>query len=265
MKSNLCWSTAFVLIALLSSTAQARVFSFKSNWVAAHLIGTGGTTQQSGEAYEGNSGADTKFTDTVKYDFSGEFGFTFLFNERVAMRIGAEGVQSKAITAQGNSYATSTNYMSVASQATVFNPNLTFELALVNSATSRIFGFFGAGYATAKVNNTYNLTTAGTTAYSGSIASFGDSWTGTAISGTAGLGTEFFVFDNVTFSVIAGYRYMQFKTLTYATAGSVFYNGSYQAVTVGETVNDSLSRPVHLDMSGYFAGLILRFYIPPLN
>ncbi len=229
------------------------------------MIGTGGTTTQSGEAYNGTSGSDTGFVDKVKYDFSGEFGFTFLLGEKVAMRIGVEGVQSKSITALGNSYGSGTNYLSVVSGSTVFNPNLTFESAFANSGTSRYFGFIGGGYASAKVNNSYTMTAAGQTQYASTPATFGDEWQGTAISADAGLGAEYFIFDNVTISLVGGYRYMNFSTLTYVKAGSAFHNGTYQTVTAGENVTDTFGKAVHVDMSGYFGGMMLRFFIPPLN
>ncbi len=256
----------FLILSLLflAPAAQARVFSYKSSWVAAHLAGSGGTTSQGSGTFSNTSGSGTQFTDTVKYDFSGEFGFSFLMSENFTMRLGFEGVQSKSIDAKGGSSA-GTNWMTVTSQSTVFNPNLTFEDIFFNNGSTRMFAFFGAGYAMAKVNNTYNVNAAGQTQYAGAPATFGDTWAATNVSAQVGGGLEFFLVDNVTLSFQAGYRYMNFPKLTYASAGSGFSNGTYQTVASGATVNDSFGHPVHLDMSGPFVGIMIRFFIPPLN
>jgi hypothetical protein len=253
----------FLTTLIFASGVEARVFSFKDSHVAAQVIGTGGTTAQGAQGYENTSGASTVFKDKPLYEFSGEFGFTFFVRENMAWRFGIEGIQSKAISAGGLN-SSGVTLMTVDSQATVFNPNVVIENYFLRSPDSRYSLLLGAGYSTVTVNNTYALTATGLSAYSGAVANFGDSFKGTSTSILAGLGAEYFVFDNVTVSLFAAYRYMNFSSLSYADAGSAFHNGAYGAVTAGQKVTDSTGQAISLDMSSFLAGVMLRFYLPPL-
>jgi hypothetical protein len=244
----------------LIPVAHARVFSFKSSWVAAHIRGTGQLTQQNNEAYNGTSGNDTHFGDGAKYNFSGEVGFSFLTSETTTWRVGLEGLESKPVSTTGTSYTTGNPIMNVSSLVTVFNPNFAFEYAFSVTPVSRTYGFLGAGYALAKVNNSYS----NVTAYS-AASSFSETWGASAVSGIAGAGFEYYAFDNVTFSFEGGYRYMKFGSLTQSGSDTVIRGSSTQSVSSGATVVDGYGNNVHIDMSGPFVGFMIRFFIPPLN
>jgi len=230
--------------------------------VAAYIRGAGGMTAMNNEAYNGTSGNNTAFGDGPQYTFAGELGFAFLLSDTTAVRIGLEGVESKPISTTGTAYSNGATLMDVSSLVTVFNPNLTFEFAFENTGVSKLYMFLGGGYAIAKVNNSYSNVNTG--AY-GSAASYSETWQGNAISGTAGVGFEYHTFDNVTFALEGGYRYMKFATLTQDGSDTVIRGTTTTTVSSGQTVVDGYGNDVHIDMSGLFVGVMVRFFIPPLN
>ncbi|MCB0349919.1 MAG: hypothetical protein KDD38_01975 [Bdellovibrionales bacterium] len=247
----------------ITSSANARVFSFKDSWVSAYFRGTGGVSKVADNAYEHTSGSDTQFEDDVDYNFSGEIGFAFLLGESLSFRAGVEGLQTKSIIATGTNGAT-TDYMDVDSKSVAFNPNVSLEFGFLNTGTSRAYVFAGAGYANVKVTNAYSLTTAGA-AYYTAPATFKETWAATVLNYNVGAGYEMFILDNVTFSIDGGWRFFKASGFEYDSATTAIRGAGAGAVASGATVTDNLGNKPELDLGGAYVGIMFKFYIPPLN
>lgn len=249
---------------MVSAPVQARVFSFNDAWVSAYFRGTGGVSKVGDNAYEHTSGSLTAFEDEVDYNFSGEIGFAFQMSEFMAFRIGAEGLQTKGITVTGTNAAGTTDYMDIESKSVVFNPNATLEYSFLNTGTSRLFLFAGAGYSDVKVTNDYALTAAGQALY-GAPASYKETWSSMVLNYNVGVGYEVFALDNVTFSIDTGWRFFKVSDFEYDSATTVVRGGASQSVAAGASVTDNLGNDIELDLGGVFVGVAFKFYIPPLN
>ena len=115
----------------------------------------------------------------------------------------------------------------------------------------------------ATVSNGDNFTSTGLTQY-GASGNFTEKWSGDTISYVAGLGAEYHAFNNTTFAIEAGYRYMQFDEFKYASAGSAVRGSSVTTVNSGDIVTDNGGGRVSINMSGLFAGVVFRFYVPSM-
>ncbi|OFZ11064.1 MAG: hypothetical protein A2Z20_02145 [Bdellovibrionales bacterium RBG_16_40_8] len=255
---------SFLMLCLVGNFAEARVFNFSNNWVAAYIRGTGGLSNVDKDMYGKTSGNSTAFDKGVDYNFSGEIGFAILLSNNMTARLGIEGLQTKEVTVTGES-ALGAKYMDVVSRAVVFNPGLTFEYSFRGTGTSRLYGFAGAGYSIVKITNAYELTAAGTTAYSGASASYTDNWYANAINYHVGTGWEAFLFDNLTFNLDVGWRQLDVSGFKYNSDATVVRGGGGVSVTEGTNVTNNNGRKPKLDLGGYFVGMTFKFYIPPLN
>lgn len=241
------------------SVAHARIFNFKDTWVSAYVRGTGGLSNVGNDLFADTSGSSTRFKDEVDYNFSGELGFAFQLGDRLVFRAGVEGLQTKLVDAIGRN-TSQVKIMDVESKATTFNPNGTIEIGFRNTGTSRFFAFAGAGYSTVKVTNDYS----NVSAY-GSAATFKETWAANVISYQGGVGWEAFIFDNVTFSVDAGWRQLDVTSLNYDSSATVIRGGATTSVTKGSKVTNNSGNVVNFDFGGYFVGVMFKFYIPPLK
>lgn len=245
--------------------AQARVFSFKDNWVAAYFRGTAAQSVLGDDLYSKTSGNNTTFSDEVEYNFGGELGVAFLLSERLTTRVGIEGLQSKNITATGFQSGTATRYMDVESRAIAVSPNVNFEFIVQQWPTSRLYFMAGAGYSQVKVSNEYTLETPATTDYGGSQASYKETWVASGLSYTWALGWELHLLDNVTLNIDGGWRYMAWDELKYDADVTAVRGGLGTNLTKGSVVKDNSDQKVSVDLGGPFVGLTFKFYIPPLN
>jgi opacity protein-like surface antigen len=254
------WALLLVVYFLLfPSISEARVFSFKDTWVSAYLRGTGGYSSVGNNAYDDTSGTATAFQnkDGAKYNFSGEIGFAFQFGSRLAARLGVEGIESKSTEANSQ-------YLDVKSSVLAVSPDLTLEFSILNSDKSKLYIFAGAGYANTTVINEYAMAT-GQSQYPGAPATYKETWKGTAISYSAGAGAETFVLDNVTMSFELGYRMLDVTDFTYGAAVTGIRGAATSNLTSGGKVKNNNGDAVDINLGGLFAGVIFKFYIPPLN
>ncbi|MEQ1664128.1 MAG: hypothetical protein ABL927_01980 [Bdellovibrionales bacterium] len=254
----------FFMSAGLGQWAEARVFNFKTNGTSAYLKGTGAYSAIGDKAFADSSGSDTIFKDRVAYNFSGELGFSFLLKQGVNVRFGFEGLQTKSVDTTGKYRVNNTKYMDLNSKITVFNPNMALEADLKNFGTYRYFIFGGAGYANVKVINDYTVTAAGVTHY-GSAAAYKETWAADVLSYQAGMGWEGFVFDNVTFGLDAGWRFLDISQFKYNADATIIRSLGSQAVAKGDVVVDDSAKNISLDMGGPFVGVTFKFYLPSFN
>jgi opacity protein-like surface antigen len=256
----------FVMLSLSAISAEARVFSYQTNWIAAYVRGTAG--QSSVDAVGDTSGTETTFGgDEVPYNFGGELGFSFLLGEKLAVRFGIEGLQAKNFSSSGNRSTDGVKLMDVTSKVTAFSPVLTAEWYFKTMENSRAFWFAGAGYTTVKVANDYNTTVIGNADFNGGtpIPAYTENWYADTISYNAGIGYEMYVLDNVTMSFEAGYRMMDVTKFNYGANSKAIRGTAATNVTKGSVVKDNGGKNAGLDLGGPFAAFSIKFYIPPLN
>jgi hypothetical protein len=256
---------AFALLMGLAvaGPVEARVFDMSESLAAAYVRGTGGLSNVGDEAYANTSGTTTRFDEEVQYNFGGEVGFAFPMGESVVLRTGFEGLQTRELRDAGKTAAGGA-LLNVESTIVAFHPNVALEFNFMRSPKTRTFFFVGAGYATVKVTNNYDLTTEGVAAYSATQNSYKDAWKTTAMSYQLGGGFEFFILDNVTMAFDAGWRFLPTSGYTYNANANVVRAGSMRAVTAGGDVIDDRGRKPELDLGGAFAGISFKFYLPPL-
>jgi hypothetical protein len=254
----------FFVLAGLGQWAEARVFSFQTNGTSAYLKGTGAYSSIGDKAFADSSGTDTIFSDRVAYNFSGELGFSFLLKQGLNIRFGFEGLQTKSVDTIGKYRTNKAKYMDLNSKITVFNPNMALEVDIKNLGTYRYFIFGGAGYANVKVINDYTVTAAGVTHY-GSAAAYKETWAADVLSYQAGMGWEGFVFDNVTFGLDAGWRFLDISQFKYNADATVIRGLGSMAAAKGDVVVDDTGKKMVLDMGGPFVGITFKFYLPSFN
>jgi len=265
MLKYFCHVVIASVFVLATTLAEARVFSFQDNWVAPYLRGTGGMSNIARDAYRNTSGTLTDFGNaSVDYNFTAEFGFSFVFSDQFLLRLGVEGVKTQTIAATGNATGTTTNHMNIDSRISGMQPVANAEFSFPVKDNKRYFIFVGAGWGDFKVANEYAITTDGQTDY-GSVPSYKEVWQGDAISYQLGAGFEMHALDNVTLSVEAGYRMMNISDWTYADTLQVIRGGAATNIAKGAKVTNNSGTAIELDLSGAFIGFMFRFYIPPLN
>lgn len=209
--------------------------------------------------YDQSSGAQTKFSDDVPYNYSGELGFHYSMSQSFAVRVGAEFAQGQDTKAAGKA-ADGTKYMDVNSSSISFNPNMVFEFTFHNMGWYKLFAYAGAGYGSLKITNTYTLTAAGQAQYAG-VADFKESVDGTGIFYNAGVAVEHMTIDNISTVLELGYRELHVKSLKYAQNNTNFQG----AQTDGATAYGDDGTKRQGKLGGLYIGLAFRFHFPEFH
>lgn len=136
---------SFVLI-VGTLPAQAKVFDLNTESFAAYFGFTGGPSSIGKSAYENEAGAGVTFTNSVAYNYSGEFGFLYS-RPSVSMRFGFEFLRPQLIeNLVGRS--SSSDLYSETSDILGYVPKFSMEFNLRKDQVSRSFVSASAGYAT---------------------------------------------------------------------------------------------------------------------
>lgn len=248
----------FLLLLFSGLPAQARVFSYETSWVAGYIRGTVGFTQLGADAFANGAGGKTIFPDSADsdYQFSGELGFLFSAGP-VNFRLGIEALRPKEVEADGTNSATGAKLMRVTSEVFVFSPMITAEYIYATAGDWRFFTYLGVGYATVTVDNTVDLTTAGTTLYS-PIVDHTEKSSATTYTTMLGFGFETIFVDSVSFTMDLGYRHLPVKELKYNGTTSTLAEAAPE--DGGPVLNmDGNSRSI--DLSGFYIGGSFRFFL----
>lgn len=236
--------------------SEARVFNFKSEYLASYLRATGGMSRAGDQAFGDSSGVDTTFEDEVAYNFSGEIGFLLMFKDRVTFRVGVELLETKPLVEVPGSDASGTALFALNSQAIVLQPVGTFEFNIMPKPDSRLFFYLGGGLAELTLENSYVMTADGETSLA--QTDFTEKLKSRAWSGHGGIGYEMLMADTVTVSFDLGYRYLPFSELKFKEDSSTLTQGA--AVSNDVALTNSGDKRI-LDMSGPYFALTFRFYI----
>ena len=151
--------------------AEAKVFSFKDDRVAGYIRGTYELSNAGKEAYENSSGTATKFSDGIGASFGTEVGFLFGLSPNTSMRAGFAAIRARNSDLEGVN-SSGTKLMDVESDILALGPSATLEYLASNTGTSRLVFYVGALWADVKMKNTYSLTSAGSSTYSGATAAY---------------------------------------------------------------------------------------------
>lgn len=245
----------FLLFTVLP--AQARKMSLAEVGTSAFFRFTAGMQNTGASFYDQSSGAETRFSDEVPYNYSGELGFNYALSKSLSVSIGAEFIQTQDTKAMGKEAASGAEVMTVNSSAFAFNPNLVFESTLSNTGYSKVFLYAGAGYANLRVTNDYKSIT-GT--YAG-VADYKEAVQGMGVFTNLGVAYQIMTVDNVSTVFQLGYRELNIKELEYSQdvtniLGNQTKGGSAKA-------NDGSDRRAKI--AGPYVGVTFRFHFPQFN
>ncbi|MCE3010846.1 MAG: hypothetical protein LW875_09560 [Proteobacteria bacterium] len=256
-KLCLIWFPTLFMIVLGPAIASARVFQINSESFATYLRGTYGMAFTNTIVSESNSTGAVPVTmeDEYKYNFSGEFGFTYA-SPYVSLRIGGELIRPPEMSGVEGLNAGSSSLYTMKSQTTVFIPKAGLEFHLKRWPTSRFFFYGGVGSASLKSANTYALTTTGGTTYS-PLTDFTEELKATALMYEGSFGYEGLLADSTTYVFEAGYRALDFKEIKHTKAVTNFQG----TVTEGTVATNADGTNRRFNLSNYFFGLTLRWWL----
>ena len=248
------FTAAFVAI---STSAEARVFSFASEYLGAYFGGSGSLSSLGQDAFANSSGGATVSGENDIL-LTAELGFLMRFQQAMTLRISAEVYSpwnQDDITGKNSS---GQEVFALDSSVFVFNPRAILEVTITPMAQSRLYWFGGVGLATVTLENTYTMTTQGTSDYG--LSTFTEKGSQSGLSYELGVGYEYLFVDTTTMSIDLGYRML---SVTGFEADSDFtsFQGS---VTEGTKLLNTDGSERSLSLGGIFVGVTFRFYFGEL-
>ena len=249
---NLRKKIYFILLLLVTTSAQARVFDINKEVFAAYFGFTDGLSVVGSSAFKNEAGASVTYSSQVNYNYSGEFGF-LVSNPYMSARFGFEVIKPQVLEGLSASNASATLY-NMSSEIFGYLPKFGLEFGLRRDNTSRSFFSANGGYGSLTLKNVYSLTAAGTAAYPG-MATTLDAKGGAVMFGGS-LGHEMLLSDTTTMLFEIGYRYFKVSNLKYSSGGS-FFGATYAA---GDDVQNT-GKAREIDLSGSYIGITFRFYM----
>lgn len=240
---------------VLSVTAEARVFDFKKESIAPYFRGTGGLSAVGQEGFANAKGAATTLgDDEALFNYSGEFGVLFHLMETFNFRFAIEAIQAQEVADLKGNNSSGAELYTLESSTFVLHPNFAAEFIHTQSDSLRFFSYVGLGQANLTLENQYQMTTAGETAY---VPSYTEKLEATSVSYFGGFGLEALMVDTTTVQVDLGYRYLKFKELKHK-GDLTSIQGSFGKGDVARNDDGSKRRQ---DFSGFYLGISFRFYI----
>lgn len=242
-------------MALGSWKAEAKAFSFKTEAMAAYVRGGGGLSRVAQDTYGNSSGAAIFADEPVKFNLLGEIGAQFTLGA-LNIRLGLEVLRPKETLIEGKN-SSSTTLFTLTSAVFAYSPTMTFEYVYSDLNVVRFYGFLSAGYSFVTLDNEYEMTTAGNTAFS-PATSYTEKADGTAMGGVLGMGFETMFVDNATFSLDVGYRHLVVDNFKHKGTGAIIGDSS---ISKGDPVLNQDGSARKLDLGGLTIGAMFRFYI----
>ncbi len=246
----------FIIIFAFPHLGHAKVFDYKKSTVATYLRGGFGLNNLQKYAYQPGFPTSVTFADSdgVNQTYSAEFGFSFITG-KLCTRLGVELLYPQLTSGLSGKNASGTQLLSITSQVYSLVPKIDFEFAFKETPTSKVYGGIGAGYAMTTIKNSVTMTAAGSAAFPG-VTDYIEEGSGSGYLGEVFFGFEWAFFDNVGFSLDAGYRYLINSS----------YNSNRNTTTVSKTETtgaqimnaDNTARTTSL--SGPFAAGTFRIY-----
>lgn len=244
-------------ICFAALNAQARVFNFGNESFAAYVGGAWSPGFENTLNSQSNSTSSVPVTINSKhpYNLDGEFGFIYT-KAGVSLRFGLEVLRPKDINEE-KATSNGLEVYSLTSEISVWVPKVAIEVTAKQWPTARLFFEAGTGYASLAARNSYDLTDAGDSAYGGLTDFYEDLRSYTPMfEGSVGYETLFT--DSTTVVFHAGYRRMNFDDIKHNRDVTTFGG----PVSKGDAAVNADGTKRTLNLSNYFVGASLRFWIP---
>ncbi len=244
-----------ILILVVCQDVSARVFNLGGVSLGTYLKASGGTSQMGADAFRNAGGVSAlTFGDGAAFGFAGEFGVAF-DSGPVLTRVGFELYRPQKLSQYEVTNDTGSAMYTVDSDVISFSPVLSFEFILEKTQTSKSYILAGGGYSYLTLKNTFSFTAAGASQLG--HGDFVEDAKGNTIFGFAGVGYEMLMVDNVTFSMEAGYRYMEASKLTLKSAT----NSLVGSKSEGDALKNHDGGDRSLNLSQPFISILFKFYI----
>lgn len=243
------------ILTLHTGVAEARVFSFANENLAAFIRGGGGISRANQDAFANSSGTQTDFSGPgAQYNFSGEFGFLYASGP-LRFRLGIEALSPKKVEATGKN-TSDVDLVKVTSTVFSYAPMLTLEYVYSQAGSVLFYSYLGVGYANVTVDNKYEMAAQGLITYN-PLTDHTEKSETTAMPIVGGLGFETMFVDNVTFSLDFGYRHLKINNLKYKADVSTFTGSESK----GQPVQNHDGSNRQLDLGGLTVNASFKFYI----
>ncbi len=248
---------AFVLIFnLISTTTIARVFSLNDQKVASYFKGTTGSSLVLQKPFSESIDSSATVSQTFSSNLAGEIGVVYT-SPQVGFLLGVEIIHPKALAGVSGYDVASQNLFTLDSDVSALIPKFGFDIVLAKGELWRAYLNLSGGSGTMSYTNHYAFTTAGQTAFN-SLADFSEEVGGVASMMSASFAIESFLSDATTFTLEAGYRQLNFNSLTYKKDVTTI-TGSHLKGDVVKKLDGTTAKEINF--GGVFGGLILRFYV----
>ncbi|MCX7978284.1 MAG: hypothetical protein N2578_04715 [Bdellovibrionaceae bacterium] len=242
-----------IFLVLTCSMAQARVFDMTKETLAGYFSFIYGPSAVGAQPFEKESQA-TSFSGSFTTNSGGEFGFVYVPG-RVSWRFGLEFIRPSTLKELAATNSGGTKLYNLDSDFTSIAPKIGLEINFVNRSLWRAYGFGYYGSASVTIANRY---------YSVSIAPAVDhtvAMKGSSSTYGGGLGIEFSAVDSTTMTLEAGYRNLNYRALTFASAVTTFSGPGSGSVVAGDPVNTTEGERRTLNLNGAYFNLGFRFYL----
>jgi opacity protein-like surface antigen len=231
------------------------------------MRGTGVYSYLGENAYGNSTGYNTQFDREVEYSMAGELGLAIQMGADISLRLGVEGFRAQEVRTRGSLTSNSSAFIDIESSVLAFSPMATIEYRFMGEGHFRIYGFGGIGYSAVSVTNEKTLNNAAEAYYAHGTNPnpYKESWDADPVVTYAlGTGVEFFAFDNVTFCLDGGWRFLSVKKFEYEEDVAAVRGGATKNFLKGDVVRDDANERIGLNLGGPFVGLTFKFYIPQL-
>lgn len=246
-------SLQIVSLLVFSSAASARKFDMPNEMFATYFGGGYGISNVSDHAFSMSSGSDVQTDKTVGSNYGGELGVLFA-SSRFQLRIGGEYIVAKTLEGvSGQSGATP--YFTMSSKISALVPKASIEFPLWKRLESRVSFGGGAGLASVSLEQSYSMTTAGSTALG--VGDYIEKGEASVLMWNAYLVGETLFVDTTTVALEAGYRSLKVGTLKSQKATAAITGGQ----APGSTLLNGDGNARSFDLGGAYVNLYFRFYL----
>lgn len=249
------WQRFFVLSLVLSSlSANARVFDINSESFAAYFKFNYSPSTLKKTTYEKVSPFGETFSGDITAIYGGEFGFVYSARY-LNLRFGLEVVRPPTLAVVASN-SSGTKLYDLSSEITAVIPKIGIEYNIRQWRESRLYLNGNYGLGNIGMTNSYTFTATGAASPMNGVE-YTEEGRGTATLAEGSLGLETLMFDTTTLVLEAGYRQLNFTTLTHNRSATTLNGSKVKGDAMLNT--DGTARTVN--MTGSYAGLMFRFWI----
>lgn len=251
-----CLNLAIVILCVLgfSENSEARRFDMKNERFATYFGGSFGLSNLADYAFGQSAGAGVTTDQTVRTNYSGEFGITFTSN-RGGIRLSGEYLLGKALAGVNGTNASGASYYTLESQASAIIPMVTAETPIWRGNESRLMIGGGLGYAFVSLDQKYYMTPAGTAALG--VSDYIEKSSTKALAWRLFMSAETAFMDTTTITLEAGYRSVKVGSLQ-SLKDTTSISGPQ---TVGSDLKNMDGTLRAFDLGGAYASVLFRVYL----